>query len=420
MDRKRTVLLEAFGFVAGIALLLLALSDKFLLFNIDGTRSVFNAIIAFFAFFLAIVSFSVSPQAFRFRPYLAFSSLLLLVCCTSFVFSLLQPDTIVSMKGAINYFFKVFVIFQVIYFLGANRYSSARLMAPLLLFSVVASFSSLIYYLLSKLHVQLPILFFVSDAVDFKAFWLLSVQSVDGRLSYFFSEANKYAIFLVLPFYWALYVSITRKNILYGLIAAVFAFNLVLTGSFAVLSAIAIAAFFYLFARTRSRVFRYLSIVAGAAVLPGVYWFIRAYLYHGDLPGIPNKQVSFDTRLEEIRMGLESVSLRPFGLGLANWSEYAGILGNKGIGGIVLVEDLLRGGWVFFVLRWVLMLTVTFFSYRAISRRSPSSPFALAVFTIMCGSQIYGPMEQRLFLVALGLCLAVEFNWNLQHAKASG
>ncbi len=242
------------------------------------------------------------------------------------------------------------------------------------------------------------------------------------RIQSFFSEANKFAQFLVFPFFLLLAMRSTLRNRFMLLVVAL---AFVLTFSAAAAVGLLFGLVLWIGLRVKTRSMRWALLGGGSLLLAlaAVYvalgiWASYEYrpedhLYYRT---VVNKYGSLEATISNIRYGLQLANQNPLGIGMIGTSdslaygfgsqelEYntasgiAQVLGRSGWPGIFLYG-------VIFLVAWRALLW-----YAAQVRAGAADPKGLALgvayFALLVAATNFGPYDQRTLIITLALFFA--------------
>jgi hypothetical protein len=223
------------------------------------------------------------------------------------------------------------------------------------------------------------------------------------RVVYYFSEPAKYATFMIVPYFISLIFYSFTKQSKYKYFSYIILFIITLTFSFAVLFSLLFVYLLSHIINIQSKLQRYLIYIVffttvSIALYMVYFYFSTNYFNFG---GAFNKLSSFRERIEAFTVGFDLVETYPYGIGLLSWNQYDIPRGF----GVIIVDNFVRGGYFYIFL--YISLSIILIKSIIIAMKNKinviSKYYGMMVLTIFMSIQIYGPLEQRVFLVSLVL-----------------
>ena len=279
-----------------------------------------------------------------------------------------------------------------------------------------------VFFLVYLLGASLPSVDIDLPRIGSTKSMMIGFGFADGfpRIQSFFSEANKFAQFLVFPFFLLLAM---RSTLLNRLLLLVVALAFVLTFSAASSAGLLIGLLLWVGLRVRTKSMRWAFMGGGALLLFLAFAYIVQdfwALYEYD-PGqglfyrtVVNKYGSFEATVAQLQFNLKLAWENPLGIGMIASTDTT-VWGFRDLdknpaGGIA--EVLGRNGWpgiflygVIFLVAWQALLW-----YAAEVRSGAADPRGLAMgvayFALLVAATNFGPYDQRTLIVTLALFFA--------------
>ena len=256
----------------------------------------------------------------------------------------------------------------------------------------------------------------------------LGIYDAPPRLQSFFSEANKFAQFLVFPFFLLLAMKATLRNYVFLLVVSV---AFLLTFSAASTAGLLIGLVLWVGLRIRTQARRRLLLGGGSLLLALVFIFVAQGIWarYQVQPGdsvyyqiSANKSPSLDATLAQLKFNANLAFEKPLGVGMIDraHTEVWGFrdLEKDPAGG--LAEVLGRSGWPGLLLYGIIFLVAwrTMIRYAAEVRAGAADPRGLALgvayFALLIAATNFGPYDQRTLIVSLALFLSYVHRQKMQ------
>ena len=331
-----------------------------------------------------------------------------------------------SLWGSLKYFYRTFLTFWVFAKIFESRL--LRLDAVVntwvtmaVVFAVTANFVNIsvqVFHLtLPAIEIPLPRLGYDTKPL------ILGFEFFESypRLQSIFSEANKFAQFLLVPFFLLLAM---RRTPLSRLFLVIVASAFVFTFSFASHAGLFVGLFLWFSLRQPSRLRRFALMGAGGLLLSLLFIYLIQSLWatYEAEPGdnvyyrtVAGKGPSWRQSWDQIILGVQSASENPLGIGMIDRPD-TGVFdyGEKNTAN-ALGQTLVRFGVlgiIVYLVIWAVVLRALV-HYAAAVRAGNAHPMGLAVgvayFAVMVAATNYGPYDQRIALVSLALFLAYTY-----------
>jgi hypothetical protein len=419
-------------------LLLFMLTDKFVLFMftpIERQLSSFGMLL--FAIFCTVIY---SPSAFyhlkKNRYFIITMFIYIIYTIYPILFCPFQYNPELSIKGSIYFSIKVLLVMAIMVTIISNNKFNLERENVIIGFAVFTAVCSLLYLILRNIGIHSVLFSWVVDGSIQPNFYMLSHHHEDGRLMYFFSEPSKYAIFLVLP----IFLSLTLKQLTglkkYSIYSFLLIIVLILTQSFAIIFSVIISIIVSRIAKSNNIIKKvFLSCALIFLCICAGYVTVMVLAKNAfTITSAFNKYHSYNDRLTELYQASEIANRYPYGIGLSMWGDYRisltkyefGSNDDGSLPGItnVIIEDFIRGGYVYLALRGIFFIVFLVLFYKSCRKNNPLlENLAISSLSILLGSLLYGPLEQRVFLVSF-IMLTVQYSrikshaFNQNHPKA--
>lgn len=324
---------------------------------------------------------------------------------------LFSEDVSATFRGTLSYFINRVVVFMIFLLCFHSRYGSSFYKIPLYI-SIILSIQSMILFLLGTV-LQID----VSSSIVY-AHSILGFGDGTGRLQSYFFEANKFAQFLVYPFF--LSVAHYKKSgiKIYLFIAALIYCTIFLTYSVTVNLAIILTFAIYILLKREnlgSIVLFSIILLSGIFMIYSTYY---EYLIYNPLnlnsPFFLGKEISYIERIAEQNYSWEIFMENPWGIGFIS-HENSSLIVDKRFSNAAL-EEIVRMGLLGIILRALLILFVMLSLRNLIIKKGNKIKIyiGLSFLCLMLASLVYGPFDQVTALFVLTAFLTFDKNWSMR------